>query len=115
MWVAKADLASMTKAEVDAVSGATPRAGTQSYAWDLTDADGNIVPPGEYMVFVEGTLRWKNYVLYAATIALGEAPLEVQATASFTYEATDRYVALTSASPENRMIGAVTVRYSPEN
>jgi len=52
--VEKSNLASMTKAEVDAISGATPRTGTQSYTWDLTDANGDMVLPGEYRFVVEG-------------------------------------------------------------
>ena len=46
LWAEKSGLASMSKDEVDAISGATPRAGTQSYVWDLTDANGNTVAPG---------------------------------------------------------------------
>ena len=33
------------QATIDAVSGATPRSGPQTLAWDLTDASGNAVPP----------------------------------------------------------------------
>jgi hypothetical protein len=113
IWVERSGLVTMTNAEVDAVSGATPRTGEQSYTWDLTDEDGNAVSPGEYCVLIEGTLRWRNYVLYSATIELGNAPVEVQADAEFFYEATDRYGALTGDSPENNMIGAVTIQFAP--
>ena len=46
-WVEKSGLASMQKSEIDAISGATPRAGSLSYTWDLTDTNGNRVSPGE--------------------------------------------------------------------
>ena len=113
LWIEKSDRASMTDAEVDAISGATPRAGTQSYTWDLTDANGDTVDPGEYRFVVEGTLRWKNYVLYSGTIGISDAPMTVQADADYIYEASDRYAALTSESPENAMIRAVTASFVP--
>jgi len=113
LWVEKSGLASMQKSQVDAISGATPRTGTQAYSWDLTDADGDTVEPGEYRFFVEGTLRWKNYVLYSGTITIGDAPATVVADVEYTYEASDRNAALTGESPENAMIGAVTANYAP--
>jgi len=113
VWIGRTDRANMTSAEVDAVSGATPGSGALSYIWDLTDTDGDIIPPGEYMVFVEGTLRWKNYVLYSAVITLGASPATVEADAVFHYEGDGRYAALTADSRENDMIGPVTVMFSP--
>jgi hypothetical protein len=112
LWVKKSALPSMTSSEVDAISGATPRAGEFSCVWDLTDAMGNIVLPGEYKFFVEGTLRWKNYVLYSGRISVGDTSTTVVADAEFVYEASDRYAALTSESSENAMIGAVTANYN---
>jgi len=112
-WVRRAGLANMTSAEIDAVSGATPRSGTVAYTWDLTDSDGNIVPPGDYVIFVEGTLRWRNFVLYSGSITLGVEPAIVHADAEFTYESDGRYAALTSDSGENGMIGPVTAVFTP--
>ena len=111
IWVEKSELAALTKSEVDAISGATPRAGTQAYTWDLADASGNVVTPGKYQVFVEGTLRWKNYVLYSGVIELDGNSFTIEADAEFVYEASDRYAALSLDSPENAMIGAVTVSF----
>jgi len=110
-WVEKSGLASMQKSEIDAISGATPRAGALSYTWDLTDASGEKVSPGEYNFFVEGSLRWKNRVLYSGKITLGDNPITVQADAKFFYEASDNQPALTEDSPENSMIGPVTARF----
>jgi hypothetical protein len=99
---------------VDAVSGATPKSsGSQSYTWNLKDINGDMVSLGEYRFFVEGTLRWKNYVLYSGVIEISDAPATVQADAEYVYEASDRQAALTGDSPENKMIGAVTARYNP--
>ena len=114
LWVAKSGIASMPDYYVDAVSGATPKAsGSQSYTWNLKDINGDTVLPGEYKVFVEGTLRWKNYVLYTAVVTIGDVPEAVEADAEFVYEASDRQAALTSDSPENAMISAVAVRFVP--
>jgi len=113
LWVDRSDLASIPRTEVDAISGATPRTGNQTYTWNLTDKNGDIVPHGEYKFFVEGTLRWRNYVLYSGVITIGNEPVTVEADAEFVYEASDRQAALTNASPENSMIGAVTASFVP--
>ena len=114
LWVEKSGIASMPDYYVDAISGATPKAsGSQSYTWNLKDINGDSVLPGEYKIFVEGTLRWKNYVIYTAVVTIGDVPEAVEADAEFVYEASDKQAALTGDSPENSMIGAVTVSYFP--
>ena len=115
IWVEKSALASMTKSEADAITGATPPTGRLSYTWDLTGADGETVLPGQYQFFVEGTLRWKNYVLYSGVILLGNTPTTVQADTKFVYEASGRNAALTDKSPENAMIGPVTATFTTNN
>jgi len=114
LWVEKSGLAAMTKSEVDAITGATPKAGNLSYTWDLTDVNGGVVSPGAYQFFVEGTLRWKNVALYSGVITIGDAPATVQADTEFTYVASDKQAALTSDSPENSMISTVTASFIPQ-
>ena len=111
LWVEKSGLASMDKP--DAAAGATPKAGTLSYEWDLTSADGGAVAPGEYRFFVEGSLRWKNRVIYSGVIKTGGGAAEITAGAEFIREASDGQPALTDGSPENAMIGAVTASFTP--
>jgi hypothetical protein len=65
------------------------------------------------MFYVEGTLRWRNYVIYSGIISLGDEPETVIADVEFVYEASDGQAALTSSSTENAMIGAVTARFTP--
>ena len=113
MWVEKSGLASMQKSEVDAIAGATPKAGALSYIWDLTDVNGNTVSPGEYKFFVEGSLRWKNRVIYSGVIDIGSSQITVEADAEFIYEASDSQAVLTENSPENSMIGTVTASFIP--
>ena len=113
LWIEKSDLASMQKLIIDAVAGATPKSGDLAYTWDLTDAKGSTVSPGEYKFFVEGTLRWKNYVLYSGVITIGDTPVTVTADAEYNYETSGNQAALSSESPENAMIGTVTASFMP--
>ena len=113
LWVEKSNLAAMNKSEVDAISSATPTNGSHSYVWNLTDKSGDTVQHGEYRFFVEGTLRWKNYVLYSGIINISNMPHMVTAEVEFIYEASDRYAALTGESPENNMIRNVTASFIP--
>lgn len=112
-WVERSQIASMSKSGADAVAGATPKAGALAYTWDLTDEQGTAVAPGDYTVFVEGSLRWKNRVLYRGTIAVGGDPAAVQADAEYFYEESEDQPALTEVSKENSMIGAVTITFVP--
>jgi hypothetical protein len=79
-WVKLSGLAGMGKAQADALSGATPKTGLLRYRWDGTDQAGAVVPPGEYRVFLEASLRNENRVLYSAPVRLGSAsgPVEIQ-------------------------------------
>jgi len=72
-WVQKSGLKSLSKNEVDALTGATPRTGNQSYSWDGKDKNGNVSPPGVYRIFLEATVRAENRVLYSASFTLGTA------------------------------------------
>jgi hypothetical protein len=71
LWVNRSGLSTMAKRDIDAITGATPRTGTQSYRWDGTDKNGNPLAAGEYQVFLEATLRGENRVIYSAPIPLG--------------------------------------------
>ena len=84
-WVAKADPAGLPESEIDAISGATPKAGNISYTWDGTDAGGSMAPAGSYTVCVEGTMYWTSSVLYRGEFELcGEAQADILFTSTFT-------------------------------
>lgn len=112
VWVEKSGLASMTKSEADAIAEATPKSGSLSYTWDLTGVNGDHVPNGEYKFYVEGTMRWKNSVLFSGVITIGGGSFAVTAEAEYTYAASDNQAALTAESSENNMISAVTANYT---
>jgi hypothetical protein len=111
VWVARSGLAQ--GADVDAASGATPKAGDVSFVWDMTDESGARVADGTYKFFVEGTLRWKNQVLYAGEITLDGSATTAEATGEYTYAASDDSPVLTPESTENAMITGVTAEYIP--
>jgi len=113
LWAEKSGLAHMQKSETDAITGATPQPGVLSYNWDLTDSNGVAVNPGEYIFYVEGTLRWKNRVVFSGVVNIGEFPQEVTALADYTYEASERQAALTDGASENKMITNVSAAYDP--
>ena len=99
-WVKQSGLADMDKAQADALTGATPGTGSLTYRWDGTDSRNTAVPPGDYIIRLEGTLRWENQVLYRAPIRLGQGPAVP--------EVTSEYIGTPGA--ERGMIDNVTVR-----
>jgi hypothetical protein len=99
-WVKQSGLANMTRAQIDALSGATPRNGNLTYQWDGTDSGNVVLPPGDYVIILEATLRWANQVYYSAPIRLGQGPA--------TPEVTVEYIGNPGA--EQSMIRDVTVK-----
>jgi hypothetical protein len=54
-------------------SGATRAAGTYSVTWDGADLNGNVVPQGDYVLYIEGAREHGPYELITQTIAVGVA------------------------------------------
>lgn len=71
VWVSKAKPQALSSAQIDAITGATPRSGMATYQWDGTDDKGNRVPTGTYTFFIEGTLYWKSRVIYSGILDWG--------------------------------------------
>ena len=71
MWVSKAQPDSLQQEVIDAFSGATPESGLQTYSWNLTDADGNRINVGTYVLMVEATLYGTNRVIYKTPVVIG--------------------------------------------
>lgn len=68
LWVKKANPATLSGNDIDAVSGATPQNGELKYSWDGTDSKGKRFPDSEYQFFIEGTLFWASRVLFSGTV-----------------------------------------------
>ena len=69
-WVAIAKPGKMSDAEIDAISGATPKSGIQHFVWDLTDNQGKKVPTGKYFIKLEATLFAGSNVVYTGAVDL---------------------------------------------
>jgi hypothetical protein len=67
-WVAVAKPVQMSDAEIDAISGATPKSGVQHFVWDLTDNQGKKVPTGKYLIKLEATLYQGSNVIYTGAV-----------------------------------------------
>lgn len=78
-WVEAADPDNRADDEIDAISSATPSAGSLTYTWDMSDESGERVEDGRYTVKLEGTLFWESNVLYSAVLdtAAEEDELEI--------------------------------------
>jgi hypothetical protein len=100
VWVKKSGLSDMTKSQIDAFTGATPRAGTLTYTWNGTDSKGAVVPAGEYIIYLEGTLRWENQVICRAPFRLGQGAATPQVSIEYKGDSTE----------DRAMIGDVKVR-----
>jgi len=104
LWVQKSNLSALSKKDVDALTGATPRAGTLNYRWDGLDKNGNRASAGEYRLFLEATLREDNRVLYEAPFSLGSGK-------TGSIEAKSTYFG--SGTKERGMIENVKAAYRP--
>ena len=87
VWVRQSGLAGLERAQIDALTGATPRTGAVTFTWDGTDSRGSVVPMGEYVIILEGTLRWENQVMYRAPIRLGQGAATPAVTVEYTGDA----------------------------
>jgi hypothetical protein len=113
LWVARSGLATLSKEEVSAVTGATPKEGALAYHWDLTDAQGNDAAFGTYTFIVEVSTRGKNRAVYTGSIVIGDAAASAVAERVLFLEESPGYPALTQDAAENGMITNVTASYTP--
>ena len=88
VWVSRSALSEKSREQVDAVSGATGQTGNRIFVWDGADSNGNPVPPGNYVIFVEGTLRWDNQALYRAPFVLGQGTAQAEVSVEYRGDST---------------------------
>ena len=86
-WVTNAAADSLTDAQIDAISGATPAAsGVQTYSWDFKDSQGKTVPTGNYKIYLEATLYNNSILLYSGTFSTSDNAKTVELTSTLTVE-----------------------------
>jgi hypothetical protein len=100
LWVKQSSISGMNKAQVDALTGATPKNGTLTYRWDGTDSRGAPLPAGNYVIILEGTLRNDNQVIYRAPVRLGQGPAAAEVSVEY----------IGKPDAESAMIGNVAAR-----
>ena len=100
-WVKQSGLAAMDKDEIDGLSGATPKTGVVTFRWDGTDSRNTALPPGDYVIFLEGTLRNASRVIYRSPFKTGQGPAAAEVKAE--------YIG-TPPGNEQEMIDAVAVK-----
>ena len=79
-WVKNVKAESLTDAQMDAFSGATPASsGVQTFIWDFTDQEGKAVPAGNYKVYLQATYYNEGIVTYTGTFSNNDSgPLALQ-------------------------------------
>lgn len=70
-WISESKRANASNNEIDAVSGATQKAGIQEIAWDFKDKNGNLVPAGTYIYRIEANIYWDERMLFTGMIEIG--------------------------------------------
>lgn len=72
-WVKNVNADSLSDEILDSFTGATPsESGTQTFTWDFTDQNGEIVPDGKYRVIIEADLHDWTIKTYTCTVATGQ-------------------------------------------
>ncbi|GHT84037.1 hypothetical protein FACS1894137_06580 [Spirochaetia bacterium] len=85
-WVKQSGLAKLSKPQIDAFTGPTPKPGKLTYRWDGTNQTGAVAPAGEYRLFLEATLRNENRVVYSAEVPLSGGAIGRRRNAEITTE-----------------------------
>ena len=83
-WVKNSKAEEKTDVQLDAVTGATPQSGLQTFTWDFTDEKGKPVPQGTYKVKVEATLIFDSDIVYTGTFSTKDKPGNITLTSELT-------------------------------
>jgi len=84
-WVKTVKAESLSDRQLDAVTGATPKAnGKQTFSWDFTDQQGKKVKDGKYCVKVEATLYQASSIVYTGSFSSKDKAGNVALTSKLT-------------------------------
>jgi hypothetical protein len=84
-WVKTVKAESLSDQQLDAVTGATPKAnGKQTFSWDFTDQQGKKVKDGKFYVKVEATLYQASSIVYTGSFSSKDKAGNVALTSKLT-------------------------------
>ncbi len=117
-WVRASGWATAAKAEVDAVTRPTPKSGPVTVTWNCTDRARRPVPAGVYTYRLEGSIFWKNRVVWTGTVRVGPAPGNVGTAPGNVGTAPDASAAQPAWIPADAakagdLVGEVRARFIP--
>ena len=73
-WVKAVKAETLTDAQMDAFTGATPASsGVQTFVWDFTDQEGEAVPAGTYKVYLQATYYNEGIVTYSSSFTSSDS------------------------------------------
>jgi hypothetical protein len=112
VWVEAAGLKKMSRKDIDAVSGATPKSGplTYSYRGELKGPSGSVYSGDRFKVMIEGTLRWENRVEYSCIVDKNTSIVSDEKT-EYISKASDEGEALGEDAEERGMLTNFRVEY----
>jgi hypothetical protein len=102
-WIKKSHWEKATQAEVDAVSGPTPTAGSGTLSFDLNKLG---ISPGVYVLFMQVHIHDNYNILYKGTIRVGQEPAEAQV---------EVFYSPTKYAAAEDLVRDVSMRFTPES
>ena len=99
-WKKKAKLSQLKKDEVDAISGATPKAKRLFFTWEVKTGDSSVSTSRDYKYFVECNYYWEDIVLYGGNIRVGNNKDTSVAVAQFSTESAKDYDIIENVTAE---------------
>ena len=99
-WKKKANLSTLEKEDIDAISGATPKAQRLVFSWEETSGDRSVLSSGDYNYFVECNYYWEDTVLYSGRIRVGDKKNSSKAVALFSTESAKKYTLIENVTAQ---------------
>jgi hypothetical protein len=85
-WVASSKIAKKNLESLDGSVGPTPKNPNVIYTWDCTDENKNKIPEGKYKVFIEGTTKDDNEIIFSGEFELSDNDTNITSDINFNIE-----------------------------
>ena len=83
-WVKAVKAETLTDAQMDAFTGATPaNSGVQTFTWDFTDQEGQVVYAGNYKIYLQATYYNEGIVTYCGEFSSKDSPGPLELSETF--------------------------------